>query len=72
MDLQNSVISLNNLVPIIRTTADTYIQVINVLGFYYWALVDMVKSGQFRKLGKPEYYYYDDYFPYLSYYIPGK
>jgi len=40
--------------------------------FYYWALVDMVKSGQFRKLGKPEYYYYDDYFPYLSYYIPGK
>jgi hypothetical protein len=30
-----------------------------------------LKSERFRKLSMAEYYYYDDFFPYLSFYIPG-
>ena len=50
MDLQDSVISLNNLVPIIRTTADTYNQVINVLGFSEGVDILLLGIGGYGKI----------------------
>ena len=50
MDLQDHVISLNNLVPIIRTTADTYNQVINVLGFSEGVDILLLGVGGYGKI----------------------
>jgi hypothetical protein len=78
--VQDRVVLLNNLVPIIRS-ADTVGEV-NVIGFAEDVdilllggdasgfMLDL-KSGRFKKLSNPEYHYYG-VFPYLSFYIPGK
>jgi hypothetical protein len=77
--VQDRVVLLNNLVPIIPRTG--YLRM-NVIGFAegmdFLLLGDggsgfmfELKSGRFKKLSNPEYHYYD-VFPYSSFYIPGK
>jgi hypothetical protein len=78
--VQDRVILLHNLVPIIRI-ANTGGHV-NVIGFAEGVDILLLgedasgfmfdlKSGWFKKLSNPEYHYYG-VFPYLSFYIPGK
>ncbi|XP_021310168.1 uncharacterized protein LOC8059907 [Sorghum bicolor] len=76
--VQDRVVLLNNLVPIIPT-AHTH-GLVNVIGFAEGVDILLLgedasgymfdlKSGQFKKLSNPEYHYYD-VFPYLSFFIP--
>jgi hypothetical protein len=73
--VQDRVVLLNNLIPIIPRTGYTSI---NVIGFAFLLLGDdasgfmfELKSGRFKRLSNPEYNHYD-VLPYLSFYIPGK
>jgi hypothetical protein len=77
--VQDRVVLLNNLVPIIPRTGYLSMNVIGfaegmdflLLGNSGSGFMFELKSGRFKKLSNPEYHYYD-VFPYSSFYIPGK